>query len=85
MAADPNELGRRVVAVRIVDSDAAGTSKLMRAVEDAEKTIRQQVTLVSNSPSPSPRPFIESESSVMSLIRVPVSLTHTHSSRRTAA
>jgi len=46
MAADPDELARRLAAAGVSDSDAAGTSNLfqvMRAVEDAETTIRQQL------------------------------------------
>jgi hypothetical protein len=48
--ADPDELGRRLAVVGVSDpgpDDAAGTSNLfqvMRAVEDAETTIRQQVS-----------------------------------------
>ncbi|XP_047089581.1 uncharacterized protein LOC124701545 isoform X1 [Lolium rigidum] len=47
--ADPDELGRRLAVVGVSDpgpDDAAGTSNLfqvMRAVEDAETTIRQQL------------------------------------------
>jgi hypothetical protein len=50
--ADPDELGRRLAVVGVSDpapapDDDAGTSNLfqvMRAVEDAETTIRQQAS-----------------------------------------
>jgi hypothetical protein len=44
--ADADELGRRLAAVAVSDSDSANNNlfQVMRAVEDAEATIRQQVS-----------------------------------------